>query len=701
MIGTHYGNPVIEARKTARLHAVGGKEGKSAYDYARKGGYTGSEEDFTALMGKFQQGRLMDEDVMNTMRDESRAFIVQELAKRGQLVPTFAADTEACVDTDKLYVLPDGYVYAYQLTETATEPSYKNQIPLSLNSDGSEYVGYNGEDGYSIGYRIRSNGQEEISERNCCTGFIPCAAGDTLRFKNIETESTGYSIPRFFSQQFTVVSTTEIHLYGDSFAQDENGVRSITVPDNSAIAYIRVTVGGLSDESVITVNEEITDEGSENVTEYRWRSTGHAFVPADYEDRILAMENTCATEEKKIAKLTEWADAVGVEMTLYMSSDGDDANDGKTPDSPKRTVSACLKAGATRISAKRGVYREAVQIRGIPSLEIFPTDNGQDYSQGETREPIVFELADDIAVADLTDYNGIKRAAYTVDGNLPFREVFVAKTAEPLVDEDGYGSRYRATVWLLSLNGALADIKLKPVLTVAECEAEENTFTYAEGYIYLNADVTDVARIAVPTNGGDAFEAVDVEKLVMREVETRFAGVYGLDLRNIPWFELVRCACKYTTQGSGFHPYNSNGLLTACYATRCYDGYGVSGFGHTTYVDCVAEYNYDDGVSHHNATEGTFIGGRYEGNGKGGNTPAYGARVNIYGGLYKNNGKFGIGYLYANGVGFARGTVQGAVMVGNRTGLSVNKNCPVIAMGCRYADNEQDRVIESELFVEY
>ena len=137
--------------------------------------------------------------------------------------------------------------------------------------------------------------------------------------------------------------------------------------------------------------------------------------------------------------------------------------------------------------------------------------------------------------------------------------------------------------------------------------------------------------------------------------------------------------------------------MTACYATKNYDGYGISGHGHTTYIDCVSEFNFDDGMSHHNACEGPVIGGRYEGNGKAGNAPAYGAKVNIYGGIYKDNNSFGIGYLHATESGAASGMVQGAILVGNATGLIVQANCPVTAISCVYKNNEQDKDIKGIL----
>ena len=373
---------------------------------------------------------------------------------------------------------------------------------------------------------------------------------------------------------------------------------------------------------------------------------------------------------------------------MYIAPDGSDSNDGFTPDTPKMTVKACVGAGASRISAKRGVYSEAIQLWNIGELEIFPTDNDLEYAVGVEREPIVFEVVDRVEVSSLATYNSIKRVAYSNANNTQFDKVFARQSQPPVVSD--YGSRYNATVWLLSNDEKTVCIKLKPVLTVAECEAEINTFTYVDGYIYINADLTGVEKIVVPALWESGFYINGAKRLALREVEVRFFGTYNMDLRNCAYFELYKCACKYTSYASGFHPVNSNGKLIACYATKNFDGYAPNGYGHTTYIDCVSEYNFDDGMSHHAGTSGTVIGGRFEGNGKGGNTPAYGAKVNIFGGLYKENASFGIGYLWASDNEPASGMVQGAVMAGNPVGLKVNENCNVTAMGCIYQGNTVD-----------
>lgn len=235
-------------------------------------------------------------------------YIASELAKRGQLQPEYADSIEKCTDTTKLYVLPDGFIYAYVLTEKEVnnEPTYTNRLPQAKASGGGEYVGDNGEDGYRVGYRVSSSGTEKVADGYECTGFIPAVKGDVVRIKGSFTvDPNDYTQAYFFTSSFAKTSGA-IGVLGksDGIEPDSNGVYMFTVPNHDNIAYFRVTLKGTSTDTIITVNEEITEGGGTTiVTEYAWTNTGHAFVPADYEDRIVAVEQTTEKHSTKIAEL--------------------------------------------------------------------------------------------------------------------------------------------------------------------------------------------------------------------------------------------------------------------------------------------------------------------------------------------------------------------------------------------------------------
>ena len=239
---------------------------------------------------------------------EFSEYIASELAKRGQLAPEYANSVEECTDTTKMYVLPDGFIYAYMLTEKEVNngPSYTNRLPLSLASGGGEYVGANGEDGYNPGFRISSSGTEKAAEGYACTGFIPVAKGDTIRVKNATqitniNDGSGYSVAYFYDASYAKVNGA-VYLKDATYT---NGIASFTVPDTANLALFRVTLKGVSANTIITVNEEITEGGggTTTTTEYAWVSTGLAFVPADYENRIVDLENEVSQNTADIANL--------------------------------------------------------------------------------------------------------------------------------------------------------------------------------------------------------------------------------------------------------------------------------------------------------------------------------------------------------------------------------------------------------------
>ncbi len=622
---------------------------------------------------------------------EFSGYIATELAKRGQLKPEFANSIAECTDTSKLYVLPDDYIYAYILTEVTTpdQPQYTNVLPAAIDSSKAVFNGT----GYKNGYRLNSSATEKQQSGCGYTGFIKITpnVNNTIRMKNLVPCAFGYNY---------------VHGYNASFARQGEALQnedSVTVGDDGVITfavnanweYIRISNGEMSADTIITVNEEIKVIPGGTATEYRWANTGHAFVPADYEDRIVAVEGRADENARKISALEAEKEKTSGAVLMFISPAGNDANNGLTESTPKKTVKACVEAGATRISAKRGVYAEAVSLADIGELEIFPTDNAKTYVVGKSRQPIVFDTSDSVETSALATYNSIKRVAYSNAANEAYDKVFVQKTLAPTVSPSQ--SSYHAALWLLSDDEKTVCRKPKPVLTIAECEAEANTFCYSGGYIYINADMAGVTKIIVPTISTTGFYVNGAERVALRDVEVRFPGEYAFDLRGCAWVDLYNCASKYTTRASGFHPVDTDGIFRACYATKCFDGFAPNGHGHTTYIDCVSEYNYDDGMSHHSGTEGTVIGGRYEGNGKGGNTPAYGAKVNIYGGLYKNNAQWGIGYVGSAEAGYVSGMVQGAVMADNPVGLHVQAYCVVTAMSCKYSGNAADKDIDGAL----
>ena len=229
----------------------------------------------------------------------ARELAIADLKAQGvQQVPLFANSVAECTDTTKMYVLPDGYIYAYM--ETSIEggkPLFKNVLSTAINADGTPY---NGGKGYKSGYRINSSNVEVEATNRCCTGFIPVKNTDTIRILGFcsPTDATGKNgYIGFYDSTFT---TRVGRAYEDGGILPEDGSLSTFVPSDlkgfhssntnatSATAYMRISTGVINENSIITINEEI--KYTEASTGYAWANTGRAFVPADYEDRIVELE---------------------------------------------------------------------------------------------------------------------------------------------------------------------------------------------------------------------------------------------------------------------------------------------------------------------------------------------------------------------------------------------------------------------------
>lgn len=163
-------------------------------------------------------------------------------------------------------------------------PTYTNLIPQSINADGSQYVGTNGEDGYKSGYRLNSSGVEVTYEGLEVTGFIPVTLGDVLYFKDIKITGKGaatynaqeylafydsnknklasgqisYATPWFEANPgnrypntyyVKIIDTASLVSWNDATNNKWSGAANM--------AYFRISAEEITDASIITKNEPI------------------------------------------------------------------------------------------------------------------------------------------------------------------------------------------------------------------------------------------------------------------------------------------------------------------------------------------------------------------------------------------------------------------------------------------------------------
>lgn len=233
-------------------------------------------------------------DISSEMRGYVDTKIAEINAQGVQLTPLYANSIEECTDTTKVYVLPDGNIYGYMMTiNEGGLPLFTNLLPKTTDANGNIYNGV----GYKNGYRLNTGtGEEETTGvSNGVTGFIPFVKGDVLRLKGITQGKNGNNVMQYRSD-YTKYGNPH---YWASLIDQGDGVYIFDSSTSSSFlattAYIRLTLGAFTDDVIITKNEEII-YSSASVTN-DWKDTGHAFVPADYESRILALEAKLAQFE--------------------------------------------------------------------------------------------------------------------------------------------------------------------------------------------------------------------------------------------------------------------------------------------------------------------------------------------------------------------------------------------------------------------
>lgn len=143
-----------------------------------------------------------------------------------------------------------------------------NQVPLSIDTDGSIFNGK----GYIEGYRLSSSGSLSAQDDTITTGFIPCKAGDVIRMSGVSWRplSSGFCYLMFFKEDFSVLGSVNEEDDGANYYRGNvANTTAITTADGittfqpvfsadaAKVAYFRINGYGAGADMVVTVNEEI------------------------------------------------------------------------------------------------------------------------------------------------------------------------------------------------------------------------------------------------------------------------------------------------------------------------------------------------------------------------------------------------------------------------------------------------------------
>lgn len=174
-------------------------------------------------------------------------------------------------------MLPDGYIYAYMLGKS-TGTKTETVTPV-----------------WQLGVKLDKNTGAESSGGNY-TACEPIYIGDGETYVFSVTNNFYLSgVACWYGSGGNYLGNTEM-IAG---ASSPGAAASATLKPMAGAAYFRLRLyhiwNASSDSGLVQAQLDKTSltktvpEASET---YGWNSTGHAFVPADYESRILALEST-------------------------------------------------------------------------------------------------------------------------------------------------------------------------------------------------------------------------------------------------------------------------------------------------------------------------------------------------------------------------------------------------------------------------
>ena len=146
------------------------------------------------------------------------------------------------------------------ITAVAESNAPTNLLPLAVDADGSLY---NDGMGYKSGYKIStSSGNESAKTGAVVSGFMPLSSiNDVVRIANvaISAETAVNNIVFYDANKVKVYGTPgEAGVWNTGVKIEDNYIwfTPITWTQND-IAFFRFSCGGITDETIVTVNEEI------------------------------------------------------------------------------------------------------------------------------------------------------------------------------------------------------------------------------------------------------------------------------------------------------------------------------------------------------------------------------------------------------------------------------------------------------------
>ena len=224
-----------------------------------------------------------------------------------QQTPLFANSIDDCTDISKLYVLPDNHIYAYV---------YSVIMPKIEIKGNKHAVWYRG-DGVATFYEPDTSLDNYIGVSCKQTNEISVSPGDklsvTLRCADIDVdEGSWHANGQYYSSYVDEYNNTPLEngtIFITNSPNKEYKVE-ITIPEGAN--YVRFFSYSYApgtkkdapelDDVPLKVEWVLCQTAIE---EYSWRNTGHAFIPTDYEQDILRLNQDTQDLQNQIDNLVK------------------------------------------------------------------------------------------------------------------------------------------------------------------------------------------------------------------------------------------------------------------------------------------------------------------------------------------------------------------------------------------------------------
>lgn len=262
-----------------------------------------NDEDFVDAVARSFDGYV--EEKVGEVNNE----LTDTMAKLQQLKPEFANSIEECTDTSKLYVLPDGYIYAYTTFTTAGGEEEETEQITGEFLEGNRLSTSSGDLRTDVPTAITTPLIDISCYGDNFTIHLEGTGASSVQWASTTTDVTGNSICLYKDGKFATGGYTgRTAINGVTYVVNaSNDVDVIFDKTTATKEFNQVRFSGVTgkqNNTSVFVTYEVTTEGG---TEQRWANTGHAFVPADYEDRIVKLETDNAGLKSKVKALENTA----------------------------------------------------------------------------------------------------------------------------------------------------------------------------------------------------------------------------------------------------------------------------------------------------------------------------------------------------------------------------------------------------------